>query len=145
MHESSPELHKKQKSSSDKPAVSGMIESGKEAGKNTTEIGADRIGVSPKDAMIAEKAKQAAALRKTWKVKFEEFKNLKKELDEEQTTMLRLKLAGKLSLSEADMEDAKRSGREKLEAAGRDAENYKRDAEDLEAEIAEAERRDQAS
>lgn len=126
MHES-PEVHKQ------KPR-SGTIETAREAGK-PIEVGKDRVGVSPKEAAIAEKTKRASDLRKTWQEKFNVFMELRKAHEEELNVMARLKLAGKLNLSDEDMLMSERSGREKVEAAGRDAQKYLYDAQELEKEV----------
>ena len=116
-------LKGKKKSSAESPEASGMI--GGLTPERATEI----------QTAIAEKTKLRDGLRRTWKEKFEEFKKLKKEQDDEQATMTRLKLAGKLDLSDEDMLESKRAGLEKIEAAGRDAESYLNDARELEQEI----------
>lgn len=137
----SPETHAPKKMSHDQSAVSGEIETGKMP-TGAFEIGADRVGVDPKEAKaaeiqtaIADKTKQAAGLRATWKEKFNAFKALKAEEDEQRSTVQRLKIAGKLNLSDEDIKQGERDSTAKLEEALNDAQKYRSDAEELEAEI----------
>lgn len=113
---------------------------GKKSSAESPEASGTIGEISPEQASkiqetIAEKSKLRDGLRRTWKEKFEAFKALKEEQAREEETMTRLKLAGKLNLSEEDMQEAHRSGLEKLETAGREAQRYMEDARELDQEI----------
>lgn len=96
---------KKKKSSSEAPVASGEIggdvDTGEEAGKEAMEIGADRIGVNPKEEAIlktiAEKEEQRGALLRSWRAKFDKIKELKAAQDKEKELETRLHMNGGIS------------------------------------------------
>lgn len=84
---------------------------------------------------IAEKTKLAEALRKEWKVKFEEFKELKASEERQQAKVLELKLAGNLNLTDEDIKESRRNSLAQVEEAGHRAERYLEDAREAEREV----------
>lgn len=137
-----PEGREKRKMGPEQSSVSGEIETGDKPEAPFFEIGADSIGVDPKEAKKAEvqaaiedKTKLATSLRATINEKFQAFKRMRQEFDAEQATMTRLKIAGKLNLSEADMTESKRFGMAKINELGDEIAKYRKDAEELEKEI----------
>ena len=135
----------KMKTSDDASVVSGDVEVGKEAGKETMAIGIDRIGMNPKEEAIfndiSEKQRLRDSLLKTYKEKFAEYVQKRDERAETQGTWLRQRLDGLAegeALSAADQAKIKEyeSNDEASNAEEkRKVDQYKRDAIDLEKEI----------
>jgi hypothetical protein len=100
------------------------------------EIGMD---AAEKKAAIRTRLKELGAKResyqRSWKDAFDAFKILKEENDLERATMARLKLGGRLNLSEADMQSSDERMAEKEEGAFRNAENYMKDLREIGDEV----------
>lgn len=135
----------KMKTSDDQSAVSGDIETGKAGGRETFEIGADRVGISQKEtgirAAIAEKEQQRDSLLKAHSEKFKEYVQKREERAATQAELLRQKMArlgegeGLSAADQAELENYQKNDEASNAEDKRYAEGYKRDAVDLQKEI----------
>ena len=132
------ESNPKKKSSSEKPVASGEI-GGEEEAASGFEIGADRVGVDPKEtglrADIAEKEKTRDSLIKAYSREFKEYVRKREEREAAMATLESQRLSGTSKVSDEQMEAFRANDAEMNAADLHHAEAYKRDATDLEKEI----------